>query len=67
MIARLAALWCRLTHAAPLWPIHGSYICPTCLRTYPCQWEDARLPGPTSRVSGGAAVRAAAPISLEGK
>jgi hypothetical protein len=22
-----------------MWPIHGKYICPTCLQEYPVAWE----------------------------
>lgn len=42
---RVSELWCRTFHARAMWPIHGKYICPTCLREYPVAWEDtpARL------------------------
>jgi hypothetical protein len=31
--------WCRLAHPAPLWPRHGHYQCPKCLRLYTVPWE----------------------------
>ena len=34
-----AALWCRLIHPAPMWPVHGYYRCPACHRQYPVPWE----------------------------
>ena len=27
-------------HSRAMWPIHGKYICPDCLREYPVVWED---------------------------
>jgi hypothetical protein len=36
---RIAALWCRNLHSKAMWPIHGKYICPSCLREYPVQWD----------------------------
>jgi len=35
---RIADLWCRLMHAAPMWPAHGQYECRTCGRRYPV-WD----------------------------
>jgi len=40
---KLRVLWCRLTHDAPMWPIHGSYRCRTCGRNYPVPWEGEHL------------------------
>jgi hypothetical protein len=38
-------------HSKAMWPIHGKYICPDCLREYPVAWEDlpvaAEKPIPT--------------------
>ncbi len=25
-------------HSKAMWPIHGKYICPDCLREYPVAW-----------------------------
>ena len=36
---RIGVLWCRLMHAAPMWPIHGSYRCRICRRSYPVPWS----------------------------
>jgi hypothetical protein len=35
----LGTLWCKSMHPAPMWPAHGHYRCPTCLRSYPVPWE----------------------------
>jgi hypothetical protein len=32
---RIADLWCRLMHTAPMWPSHGQYECRTCGRRRP--------------------------------
>jgi hypothetical protein len=26
-------------HTEAMWPMHGKYICPRCLREYPVTWE----------------------------
>jgi hypothetical protein len=41
--ARLGFLWCGLIHNAPMWPIHGSYLCRVCFRSYHIPW-DAKAP-----------------------
>lgn len=46
----VAEAWCQLTHPEPMWPIHGHYICPKCLRTYPVRWE-SRLGPPHSEAA----------------
>ena len=33
--AKIADLWCRLMHTAPMWPSHGQYECRTCGRRHP--------------------------------
>ena len=38
---RVGSLWCHMTHPAPMWPVNGYYICPTCLRAHPVPWEHA--------------------------
>ena len=38
---RIAEVWCKSMHSKAMWPIHGKYICPDCLREYPVVWEDA--------------------------
>jgi hypothetical protein len=35
----ISELWCKKMHESPMWPIHGKYICPQCLREYPVAWE----------------------------
>ena len=36
-------LWCRMFHHNTMWPMHGKYICPDCLREFPCGWETVQL------------------------
>jgi hypothetical protein len=43
MLNRISELWCRAMHKQAMWPMHGKYICPQCLREYPTHWE-APLP-----------------------
>ena len=43
--SRLADLWCTLMHPAPMWPSHGHYRCPRCLRQHAVPWE------PTARIT----------------
>lgn len=35
----ISQLWCKKMHSQAMWPIHGKYICPRCLREYPVAWE----------------------------
>jgi hypothetical protein len=37
--SRVASLWCKSTHPAPMWPVNGRYRCPVCFRSYPVPWE----------------------------
>jgi len=37
---RIAEMWCKSMHSSAMWPIHGKYICPECLREYPVAWEE---------------------------
>jgi len=42
MFDRISELWCKIMHGQPMWPIHGRYICPDCLREYAVEWEHPR-------------------------
>jgi hypothetical protein len=39
MMNWISGLWCKKMHSGAMWPIHGRYICPDCLREYPVAWE----------------------------
>jgi hypothetical protein len=41
MPARIADLWWRVMHTAPMWPSHGQYECRTCGRHHRVCWEQA--------------------------
>lgn len=41
---RIADLWCRRMHTEAMWPIHGKYICPRCLREHVVNWEGPATP-----------------------
>ena len=48
----IAQVWCKTMHSKAMWPIHGKYICPTCLREYPVVWEghnDTEVQGSLSK------------------
>ena len=34
----ISTYWCKKMHDGAMWPIHGRYICPTCMREYPVEW-----------------------------
>ncbi|HVW08037.1 MAG TPA: hypothetical protein VHC90_05615 [Bryobacteraceae bacterium] len=36
----LGDLWCKLTHSAIRWPVHGQYMCAKCGRSYPVPWAN---------------------------
>lgn len=36
---RIADLWCKLLHTAPMWPWHGKHECRTCGRRRQVCWE----------------------------
>lgn len=37
---RASIRWCRMFHPEPLWPVHGQYRCPVCLRSYAVPWQE---------------------------
>lgn len=39
MLNWLKTQWCAAMHPAPMWPSKGQYICPTCFRTWPVDWQ----------------------------
>ena len=47
-------LWCTVMHPSPMWPMHGCYLCPRCLREYPVPWAcgEGVPAGPSPAVSG---------------
>ena len=32
-------IWCETMHDRVMWPIHGRYLCSTCLREYPVAFD----------------------------
>ena len=44
MAGRLGILWCNVMHDTPTWPIHGSYQCRTCGRSYLVPWAAGEAP-----------------------
>ena len=39
MMNWIRSTWCKSMHTEVMWPMHGKYICPRCLREYPVAWE----------------------------
>jgi len=33
--------WCSLMHSDSSWPVHGSYRCQACNRSYPVPWANS--------------------------
>src|SRR5580698_7020546 len=44
MMQRLSLAWCRTVHRGAMWPIHGFYICPRCLRKHAVVWDESNEP-----------------------
>ena len=42
---RFGRLWCTWTHSMPMWPMHSTYQCPKCMRTYHVSWGARATPG----------------------
>jgi hypothetical protein len=40
LIERIEQLWCENMHTETMWPIHGKYLCGTCLREYRVAFDD---------------------------
>ncbi len=40
---RAAESWCRFAHPEPMWPIHGHYQCPKCLRLHRVRWDNPNI------------------------
>ena len=41
---RISEVWCKTMHNRAMWPIHGRYVCPECLREYRVAWEGPAPP-----------------------
>lgn len=42
MLRWLGEMWCKAFHGDPMWPVHGRYICPVCLREYSVDWNSPK-------------------------
>ncbi len=49
---RISEFWCKRMHSKAMWPIHGKYICPQCLRSYPVVWEGPAVAPPAQSAAG---------------
>ncbi len=47
----IGQVWCKRMHRGAMWPIHGKYVCPRCLREYPVAWEGDRLEGSAAQIA----------------
>jgi hypothetical protein len=42
MLNWISGAWCKTMHRRQaMWPIHGRYLCPKCLRVYEVKWQEA--------------------------
>ena len=48
----MAQVWCKMMHRGAMWPIHGKYVCPQCLREHPVVWDGAAPVHMDSRTAG---------------
>ncbi len=39
LLNTLETIWCETMHDRVMWPIHGRYLCSTCLREYPAAFD----------------------------
>jgi hypothetical protein len=53
---RISELWCRSMHNKAMWPMHGKYICPDCLREHPVVWDDIPQASETAQPARPAAI-----------
>ena len=37
---RASITWCGIFRSGTLWPVHGHYRCPACLRIYAVRWQE---------------------------
>jgi hypothetical protein len=44
MLNWISEVWCRTMHHQAMWPMHGKYICPQCLRQHRVAWEGSPRP-----------------------
>jgi len=35
----MGQIWCKMMHRGAMWPIHGRYVCPQCLREHRVAWD----------------------------
>jgi hypothetical protein len=40
LLNTIETIWCETMHDRVMWPIHGRYLCSTCLREYPVAFDD---------------------------
>lgn len=50
---KMGNLWCHLLHDSPMWPIHGRYVCRTCMRQYAVPWAETRQYTPITTIRSG--------------
>jgi hypothetical protein len=53
MIERISEVWCKTMHRSAMWPIHGKYICPECLREHVVDWAEPAAFMPQTQVDNG--------------
>jgi hypothetical protein len=42
MLNWISGVWCKTMHSRQaMWPIHGRYLCPNCLRVHEVKWQSS--------------------------
>lgn len=49
---KLKRVWCKLFHTEAMWPIHGRYLCATCLEPWEVIAENDVAKASTLRAPG---------------
>jgi hypothetical protein len=39
LVNTIERIWCETMHDRVMWPIHGRYLCSTCLKEYPAAFD----------------------------
>ena len=64
MAERIGRLWCRFAHTKAMWPVHGKYICPQCLREHRVYWEEGPAEAPVASGKAGSDYRVSAAATV---
>jgi hypothetical protein len=59
----IGQVWCKRMHRGAMWPIHGRYVCPQCLREFPVAWNGEQPGESTLRLGEASTIRSRVAMS----